>query len=78
MVYKRIQVPIVQDNEYENTLMINNSVALNERNIDFFILNPFDLMGEEDVFMQNKTRTLNAICSGSTGELMKISFKDFK
>ena len=78
MVYKRIQVPIVQDNEYENTLMINNSVALNERNIDFFILNPFDLMGEEDIFMQNKTRTLNAICSGSTGELMKITFKDFK
>ena len=78
MVYKRIQVPIVQDNEYENTLMINNSVALNERNIDFFILNPFDLMGEEDIFMQNKTRTLNAICSGSTGELMKIPFKDFK
>lgn len=78
MVYKRIQVPIIQDNEYENILMINNSVALNERNIDFFILNPFDLMGEEDVFMQNKTRTLNAICSGSTGELMKISFKDFK
>ena len=78
MVYKRIQVPIVQDNEYENILMINNSVALNERNIDFFILNPFDLMGEEDIFMQNKTRTLNAICSGSTGELMKITFKDFK
>ena len=78
MVYKRIQVPIIQDNEYENILMINNSVALNERNIDFFILNPFDLMGEEDIFMQNKTRTLNAICSGSTGELMKITFKDFK
>ena len=78
MVYKRIQVPIIQDNEYENILMINNSVALNERNIDFFILNPFDLIGEEDLFMQNKTRTLNAVCSGSTGELIKISIKDFK
>lgn len=77
MVYKRIQLPITQDNEYENTLN-KNSVTLNERNIDFFILNPFDLMGEEDLFMQNKTRTLNAVCSGSTGELMKISIKDFK
>ena len=77
MVYKRIQLPITQDNEYENTLN-KNSVTLNERNIDFFILNPFDLMGEEDLFMQNKTRTLNAICSGSTGELMKLPFKDFK
>ena len=77
MVYKRIQLPITQDNEYENTLN-KNSVTLNERNIDFFILNPFDLMGEEDLFMQNKTRTLNAVCSGSTGELIKISIKDFK
>ena len=77
MVYKRIQLPITQDNEYENTLN-KNSVTLNERNIDFFILNPFDLIGEEDLFMQNKTRTLNAVCSGSTGELMKISIKDFK
>ena len=77
MVYKRIPLPITQDNEYENTLN-KNSVTLNERNIDFFILNPFDLIGEEDSFMQNKTRTLNAVCSGSTGELMKISIKDFK
>ena len=77
MVYKRIQLPIAQDNEYEKTLN-KNSVTLNERNIDFFILNPFDLMGEEDLFMQNKTRTLNAVCSGSTGELIKISIKDFK
>ena len=77
MVYKRIQLPITQDNEYENTLN-KNSVTLNERNIDFFILNPFDLIGEEDLFMQNKTRTLNAVCSGSTGELIKISIKDFK
>lgn len=35
-------------------------------------------MGEEDFFIQNKTRTFNAICSGSHGELMKISMKDFK